>query len=99
METVKTVSMWVIIGIGVIGVLLSLIVKKIVGKVLSLIIAAGLVYFAWQQRESVITYAEEVRGKACDSATGALTNATTDAATKFLGITVSLPPGWCTPAS
>lgn len=96
LETIKTVAMVLIIGIAVIGVLLSIVIRKIVGKILSLVIAALLIFIAWQQRDKVIDYADEVRGKACSSAAGAVANPTTDEATRFLGIGISLPDGWCT---
>ena len=72
-------------------------IRKIVGKILSLVIAAALIFVAWQQRDKVTDYAAEVRGQACDSAAGAVDNPTTREATSFLGIGISLPDGWCTP--
>lgn len=96
LQTIKTVAMWAIIGIAVVGVLLAIVIRKIVGKIISLLIAAVLVFVAWQQREKVVSYADQVRGEACDSAAGAVDNATTAEATTFLGIGISLPDGWCT---
>ena len=97
LETVKTVALVAIIAIAVIGLLFAIVIRKIVGKIISLVVAAVLVIVAWQQRDKVISYAEEVRGQACDSASGAVDNPTTREATSFLGIGVSLPDGWCTP--
>ncbi|MEO5833064.1 MAG: hypothetical protein ABJA16_01420 [Nakamurella sp.] len=97
LETVKTVSMIAIVAIAVIGLLFAIVIRKIVGKIISLVIAAVLVLVAWQQRDKVVSYAEEVRGKACDSASGAVANPTTDEATRFLGIGISLPDNWCQP--
>lgn len=87
--------MWTIIAIAVIGLLLAIVIRKILGKIISLLVAAVLVFIGWQQREKVISYADDVRGKACTSAVGAVDNATTDKATTFLGIGISLPAGWC----
>ncbi len=87
--------MWSIIGIAVIGLMLAIIIHKIIGKILSLLIAAVLVFVGWQQRQKVIDYASEVKGKSCTSADGALDNATPADATSFLGIHISLPAGWC----
>ncbi len=87
--------MWVIIAVGVLGLLLAIVIKKIIGKIISLILAAVLVTLGWQQRAKVVNYADEVRGKACDSADAAVDNPTTRDATTFLGISVSLPTGWC----
>jgi threonine/homoserine/homoserine lactone efflux protein len=95
LETIKTVALWAIIAVAVIGLVLAIVIKKILGKIISLLVAAVLVYIGWQQREKVVSYAEEVRGKACESAAGAVDNPTTARATTFLGIGVSLPAGWC----
>lgn len=83
LETVKTVALWVIIGVLVIGIVLAIVIRKVVGKVISLVVAAGLIFFAWQQRNSAINYANEVRGKACAEQPS------------FFGITVELPSSWC----
>lgn len=99
LETVKTVAMVAIIAIAVIGLLLAIVIRKIVGKIISLVVAAVLVFIAWQQRDKVVNYADQVHNDTCNSASGAVDNATTQAATSFLGISVSLPDGWCTPAS
>lgn len=87
-DTVKTVGLWLIIGIGVIGILLAIIVKKIVGKIISLVLAAVLVVVLWQQRSKVIDEANDLRAGACS--TVAPHNEIT-----FLGITVKLPADWC----
>ncbi|WP_111766876.1 hypothetical protein [Nakamurella deserti] len=96
LETVKTVAIVAIIAIAVIGLLLAIVIRKIVGKIISLVVAAVLVLVAWQQRDKVVSYAEEVQGQACDSVSGAVDNPTTREATSFLGIGISLPDGWCT---
>lgn len=95
LETVKTVALAAIIAIAVIGLLLAIVIKKILGKIISLLIAAVLIFIGWQQRDKVVTYAEQVQGKACTSADGAINNANTQKATTFLGIGISLPDGWC----
>ncbi|NNG35633.1 hypothetical protein [Nakamurella aerolata] len=87
LNTVKNVGVGAIIVLAVIGVLAAIIIRKIVGKVLSLLIAAALVFFAWQQRDHVINYADEMRGQACQSPP------------RFFGIQVNLPDDWCTTAS
>lgn len=97
LDTVKTVAMVAIVAIAVIGLLLAIVIRKIVGKIISLVVAAVLVLVAWQQRDKVIDYADEVQGRACDSVSGAVDNPTTEKATSFLGIGISLPDGWCTP--
>lgn len=96
LETVKTVAMVAIVAIALIGLLLAIVIRKIVGKIISLVVAAVLVFVAWQQRDKVISYADEVQGKACNSVSGAVDNPTTREATSFLGIGISLPDGWCT---
>jgi len=88
--------MWTIIAVAVVGLLLAILIKKILGKIISLLVAAVLVFLGWQQREKVVSYADDVKGKACSAAEGAVDNATTQKATTFLGIGISLPAGWCT---
>lgn len=95
LETIRTVMLWVIVGVAVVGLLLAIVIRRIVGKIVSLVLAAVLVFLGWQQRDKVISYAEEVRGKACESADAAVNNPTTERATTFFGIGVSLPAGWC----
>lgn len=79
----KTVATWIIVGFVVLGVLSAIIIKKIVGKIISLVVAAALIFFAWQQRNHVLDYANDVRGHACQ------------AEPHFLGFTVHWPAGWC----
>ena len=95
LDTIKTVAMWAIIIVAAVGLLLAILIKKIIGKIISLLVAAVLVFIGWQQRDKVVSYADDVHGKACTSAEGALDNATTNAATSFLGLKISLPAGWC----
>jgi hypothetical protein len=97
LETIKTVAMWAIIVIAAVGLLLAIVIRKILGKIISLLVAAVLVFVFWQQRDKVVSYAEEVRGNACDAASGAVDNPTTERATTFLGLSISLPDGWCQP--
>jgi len=96
LNTLKNLALTVIIAVAVIGLLLAILIKKILGKIISLLIAAVLVFIFWQQRDKVVSYAEEVHNKACASAEGAVDNPTTQRATTFLGIDISLPDGWCT---
>jgi hypothetical protein len=86
LDTVKTVATWVIVGFVVIGVLCAIIIKKIVGKIISLVLAAVVVFFIWQQRAKVTDYANEVKGDVCT------------AQPSFFGIDVSLPESWCSHA-
>lgn len=88
LNTVKTVGMWALIGIAVIGILLAILIKKIVGKIISLVLAAVLVFFCWQQRDKVTSAAENLKGDACTTVN--------DNMPSFFGIDVSLPSSWCT---
>ena len=87
LNTVKTVAMWALIAFAVVGILLAILIKKIVGKIISLVLAAVLVFFCWQQRDKVTSAATDVHGKACSTAEQHMPS--------FFGITVSLPSGWC----
>ena len=90
LETVKTVAMWAIIVIAVLGILAAIIIRKIVGKIISLVLAAVLIFVGWQQRDRVTDYADNFRADACakgaDPKTGQVT---------FLGIDVDLPDDFC----
>jgi hypothetical protein len=87
-NTVKTVGLWLIIAIGVIGILLAIIIKKVVGKIISLVLAAVLVLVLWQQRAKVINEANDLKAGACS--TVAPQNKIT-----FFGVSVNLPADWC----
>jgi hypothetical protein len=88
LNTVKTAGLWLIIAIGVIGILLAIIIKKVVGKIISLVLAAVLVIVLSQQRAHVINTANDLRNEACSSV------APHDKIT-FFGVTVHLPADWC----
>ncbi len=88
LDTIKTVAMWALIAIAVIGILLAIVVKKIVGKIISLVLAAVLVFFCWQQRDKVLTAGEALKAKACSTADATLPS--------FFGIKVTVPADWCT---
>ncbi|MDQ6657348.1 MAG: hypothetical protein M3Z00_03800 [Actinomycetota bacterium] len=83
LNTVNTVATTVIIAFVVIGVLAAIIIKKIIGKILSLLLAAAVVFSIWQQRTHVINYADDIKGQVCS------------AQSHFFGITVMLPADWC----
>lgn len=71
--------MWVLIAIAVVGIVLALIIKKIVGKIITLVLAAVIVLFGWQQRSKVVDYGNHVKASACASHP------------KFFGIDVTYP--------
>lgn len=85
LNTIQTTAPWVLIAIGVIGIVAAIIIKKIVGKILALVVAAVLIFAGWQQRQHVINYANSVKDATCA------------ASTHFFGIEVSLPDSWCEP--
>ena len=86
LATIQNTAPWVLLGIGVIGVVAAIIIKKIVGKIIALVLAAVLIFIGWQQRQKVIDFANSVKDETCA------------ASTTFVGIEVSLPESWCTPA-
>jgi len=87
LSTVQSTAPWVLLAIGVIGVVAAIIIKKIVGKIIALVLAAVLIFIGWQQRQKVIDFANSVKEETCA------------ASTTFVGIEVSLPESWCAPAS
>ena len=86
LNTIQSTAPWVLLGIGVIGVVAAIIIKKIVGKIIALVLAAVLIFIGWQQRQKVIDFANSVKDETCA------------ASTTFVGIEVSLPESWCAPA-
>ena len=86
LATIQNTAPWVLLGIGVIGVVAAIVIKKIVGKIIALVLAAVLIFIGWQQRQQVIDFANSVKDETCA------------ASTTFVGIEVSLPESWCTPA-
>lgn len=85
LETIQSTTPWVLLGIGVAGVVAAIVIKKIVGKIIALVLAAVLIFIGWEQRQQVIDYANSVKDETCQ------------ASTTFLGIEVSLPDSWCEP--
>ena len=86
LNTVRTTAPWVLLGIGVVGVVAAIFIKKIVGKIIALVLAAVLIFIGWQQRQKVIDFANGVKNETCTTST------------TFVGIEVSLPDTWCAPA-
>jgi disulfide bond formation protein DsbB len=84
-ETIQRSTVWVLIAIGAIGVLAAIFIKKVVGKIIALVLAALLIFFGWQQRQQVIDFANSVKDTTCASST------------TFVGIEVKLPDSWCQP--
>jgi len=83
LDTVKTGTIWAIVVIAVIGLVLAIVIKKIVGKIIALVVTAVLIFFGWQQRTEVVSFADDMKGEACA------------AEPSFFGVTVSLPDDWC----
>lgn len=79
LHTIKTTAMWVLIAVAVIGIFLAIVIRKIVGKIITLVLAALIVLFIWQQRARVVDYANHAHSSACVSHP------------KFFGIDVSYP--------
>lgn len=88
-DTLKTVAMWALIAVAVVGILLAIVIRKIVGKIISLVLAAVLVFFCWQQRDKVTDAGTDLKAHACSAAAEA------DMPT-FFGLKVTVPADWCT---
>lgn len=71
--------MWVLIIVAVVGVALAIIIKKILGKIITLVVAALIVLFGWQQRGRVVDYANQTHTSLCKSHP------------KFFGVDVNYP--------
>jgi hypothetical protein len=85
LNTVQSTAPWILVGIGVVGVVAAIVIKKVVGKIIALVLAAVLIFFGWQQRQHVIDFANSVKDQTCATST------------TFVGIEVALPESWCTP--
>ena len=85
LSTIQSTAPWVLVGIAVVAVVAAIVIKKIVGKIIVLGIAAVLIFIGWQQRQQVIDFANSVKDETCA------------ASTTFVGVEVSLPDSWCTP--
>lgn len=79
--------MWALIGVTALGILFAIIVKKVVGKIISLVLAAVIVFFVWQQRDMLLERADDLKGGVCPGEEGE--------APSFFGIDIALPDGWC----
>ena len=86
LNTIQSTAPWVLLGIGVVGVVAAIIIKKIVGKIIALVLAAVLIFIGWQQRQQVIDFANSVKDETCASST------------TFVGIECRCPTSWCDPA-
>ncbi|GAA2017198.1 hypothetical protein JL107_13925 [Nakamurella flavida] len=86
LDALRGTALWVLIGIAVLALVLAVIIKKVIGKIVVLAIAATLVFFGWQQRDHALDFANQVRGETCAQQP------------TFFGVTVSLPESWCEPA-
>ena len=86
LQTIQSTAPWVLIAIGVIGIVAAIIIKKIVGKIIALVLAAVLIFIGWQQRQKVIDFGNSVKDSTCSTST------------TFVGVEVSLPDSWCDPA-
>lgn len=80
-------AMWGLIGVTALGILAAIVIKKIIGKVISLVLAAVIVFFVWQQRDLLLEKADDVKGGLCATEEGE--------APSFFGIDVTMPAGWC----
>lgn len=84
--TVQTTVVWVLVAIALVGLLGAILLKKLLGKVVVLVLAAVLVLVLWQQRQHVLDVADQVKATGCQFTP------------TFLGIQVSLPASWCAPS-
>jgi c-di-AMP phosphodiesterase-like protein len=86
LSTIQSTAPWILIAIAVVAVVAAILIKKIVGKIIVLVLAAVLIFVGWQQRQHVIDFANGVKDEACGQSV------------TFLGVDVAMPAGWCQPA-
>lgn len=85
LSTIQSTAPWVLIAIAVVAVVAAILIKKIVGKIIVLVLAAVLIFVGWQQRQHVLDFANGVKDDACGQSV------------TFLGVDVALPADWCPP--
>ena len=83
LENLKTIAIWATVAFVVIGLVAAIIIKAVIGKIISLVLAAVIVFFLWQQRGKVESYVDKARSGVCSSQPS------------FFGIDVELPDGLC----
>ncbi len=86
LSTIQSTAPWILIAIAVVAVVAAILIKKIVGKIIVLVLAAVLIFVGWQQRQHVIDFANGVKDEACGQSV------------TFLGVDVAMPADWCQPA-
>lgn len=87
-ETAKQYGIYAIIGVLVVGVLSAFVVRKVVGKIISLIITVALAATLYGQRTSIDDCVKKLR----QSAEGAVTAGRIDDPTcTFFGMDVKVP--------
>ena len=67
LATIRTSGPWVLLAVAVVGVVLAIIIKKIIGKIIVLLLAAVIVFVGWQQRAAVVDFANNLHASACAS--------------------------------
>jgi cobalamin biosynthesis protein CobD/CbiB len=87
-ETAKQYGIYAIVGVLVVGVLSAFIVRKVVGKIISLIITVALAATLFGQRSSIDDCVKKLR----QTAQGAVTAGRVDDPTcTFFGMEVKVP--------
>jgi c-di-AMP phosphodiesterase-like protein len=86
LSTIQSTAPWILIAIAVVAVVAAILIKKIVGKIIVLVLAAVLIFVGWQQRQHVIDFANGVKDGACGQSV------------TFLGVDVAMPADWCQPS-
>ena len=81
--TVKNTALLVLVAVVVVGLILAVVIKKIVGKVITLAIAAVVVFVGWQQREKVVDFYATAKTSATDTVCGTHPS--------FFGVDVTFP--------
>lgn len=66
-STIRSTAIWVLSVIAVISLLLAIVIKKIVGKIITLVLAAIIVFLGSQQRARVVDYANHLQTETCAS--------------------------------
>ncbi len=86
-ESAKQFGLYAIIGIIVLGIVSMIVVRKIVGKIISLVIMLGLAATLYGQRNAIDDCVNKLKG----SASGVVTGSIVDPTCRFFGTDVKVP--------
>jgi hypothetical protein len=87
-ESAKQFGLYAIVAVLVLGVLSAIVVRKVVGKIISLVITVALAATLWGQRTAINDCVGKLRAAATEAVT---TTRLTDQTCSFFGTDIKVP--------